>query len=454
MKRQICSLIVLYIIILCSCEKQEEIISSDPGLFLEFSTDTVSFDTIFTIKQSITQRLRVFNRNEDALKITSILLAKGSASEFSIIVNGSEGDAFTDIVINGKDSLLILVETFINGMDEDLPFLITDEILFTTNRNTQAVNLLAYGQDAIRFGNEILDCNTLWTSERPYLLMDTLLVDSLCQLQIEAGARIFFEPGTILFVGGSLLVNGTSDSPVIFTNSRKDFQDVPGQWGGIFLLEGSKDNLVNFAEIRNARIGLRVGTPDNDTVPDLILQNSKIENMSDSGLLCFNSDVRVSNTLIQNCAVFTVGNLAGGNYYYEHCTFASFGFDFFRNEASTVFSDNIIFPDNSVLVNDLIVELKHSLIWGSLSEEITLSQSSGINELNFEQNLLRTQQTIPGSGNILNMDPLFLNPEEGNFRLEQQSPAVNVLSEATLPEDLDGLPRDSLPDLGAYEWRP
>ena len=105
-------------------------------------------------------------------------------------------------------------------------------------------------------------------------------------------------------------------------------------------------------------------------------------------------------------------------------------------------------------MNDLIVELKHSLIWGSLSEEITLSQSSGINELNFEQNLLRTQQTIPGSGNILNMDPLFLNPEEGNFRLEQQSPAVNVLSEATLPEDLDGLPRDSLPDLGAYEWRP
>ena len=454
MKRATLALSLSILIALFSCEKQEEVISTDPDLQLSFSSDTVSFDTLFTEKESITRRLRVYNRNDEALRISELGLLRTN-SEFHLIVNGSEGTSFNDIVINGKDSIQVLVEVFIEDMDADLPFLIEDDISFITNGNDQRVKLIAFGQDAIRFGNEVIPCNTNWTADRPYLLMDTLLVDSLCTLTIEKGSRIFFEPSAIFFVAGTLIVNGDSEERVVFTNSRKDFNDVPGQWAGIFFLEGSRDNYIDFAEIRNARIGLRVGTPDADTIPDLVIHNTRIENMSDSGLLCFNSDVTATNTLINNCAVFTVGNLTGGNYRYRHCTFASFNFDFFRNDASTVFADNIVLPDNSLLVNDLDVVMENTLVWGSLNEEVIISESEGINSLVFENNLFRTQlsELEPGE-NILNTDPEFANPEENDYRLLEGSPAINSGKNLSIPEDLDGLPRDSLPDRGAYEWRP
>lgn len=51
--------------------------SNDPSYALEFSSDTVLFDTVFTSIGSITLPLKVYNLNEQAVQIESIELMNG-----------------------------------------------------------------------------------------------------------------------------------------------------------------------------------------------------------------------------------------------------------------------------------------------------------------------------------------------------------------------------------------
>jgi hypothetical protein len=56
-----------------------------------------------------------------------------------------------------------------------------------------------------------------------------------------------------------------------------------------------------------------------------------------------------------------------------------------------------------------------------------------------------------GVGNTA-ADPLFVNAAAGNYRLSAGSPCADTGSAAAAPAtDLDGAPRDSTPDMGAYE---
>ena len=55
----------------------------------------------------------------------------------------------------------------------------------------------------------------------------------------------------------------------------------------------------------------------------------------------------------------------------------------------------------------------------------------------------------------LNEDPLFVAPKENDLRLQESSPAIDrgdagVAQE--VPQDILGMERSPLPDLGAYEF--
>ncbi|MCA9428642.1 MAG: hypothetical protein KC994_26425 [Candidatus Omnitrophica bacterium] len=69
----------------------------------------------------------------------------------------------------------------------------------------------------------------------------------------------------------------------------------------------------------------------------------------------------------------------------------------------------------------------------------------------------------PGEGN-LDLDPLFLDPENGNFHLSPDSPAIDSATSTSLEFDLDGNRRpvdvigvghdgDSAFDIGCYEFQ-
>ena len=442
-----------------SCTPQEEVISPEINGSLVFSADTVLFDTIFSSVGSLTKRVKIYNKHKNALNIREISLGLSAGSPYTIFLNGEPGANFKDTYLLGGDSLMMLITVTIDPQDQNLPYLVKDSITFHTNDQQQHIKLIAYGQDAHFLGDSILPCNTVWTADRPYVIYKSILVDSLCELTIEKGTRIYFNYDAALYIKGNIKAEGDKENKIIFRNERMDgsYNNAPGQWQGIFFLEGSKSNHIDFAEIRNANYGIRMGTPDDDDIPDLFLSNTKIENMASAGILCFTSDLSAHNVLVNNCGEYTVGNFAGGNYSYNHCTFANYNFMFFRQDPSVVFSDNIILADNSVLTEDLSVNIHNSIVWGTLKDELLLSNAGGSVFTFFSSyNIFRTSNNDLGiNNNILNTEnvdfPKFKKPEEYVYLLDTLSPAKDAALPSEIQYDLKGDPRNGTPDIGAYE---
>ncbi|UII22467.1 choice-of-anchor Q domain-containing protein [Fulvivirga ligni] len=458
----LCLFIAIY-----GCKPEEEKFTYDSDTALRFSTDTVFFDTVFTSVGSITQRFKVYNDNKNAVNIQDISLSKASSSAYTVYINGRANSKFTDTRLLGEDSLLVLVEVMINPDDQDLPFIVTDELVFNTNDNIQDVKLVSWGQDANFLRDSVLTCDAVWTADRPYVIYNSILVDSLCSLTIEPGTKIYSHNTSYIFVKGSIKAEGEADNRISFTNDRLDYENVPGQWGGIIFLPGSKDNKISYSDIRNAEVGIYLGTPDDDNIADLELDGCTIENIGGVaeipvsgglvlpgyGVLAITSDLTMYNTVVNNCAINAVGNYAGGNYIYDHCTFASYSFDFFREDPSVVFSDNLVLGNDQLLVSDLSVDLSNTIIWGNLREEILLSNGGDANfTLAMSHNLIRTSnEDLNANDNIINEDPKFMNPGSNDYHLDTLSVAKDAGVNLGLTTDHDGNTRDNKPDIGAFE---
>jgi hypothetical protein len=59
---------------------------------------------------------------------------------------------------------------------------------------------------------------------------------------------------------------------------------------------------------------------------------------------------------------------------------------------------------------------------------------------------------VQGRNDALDVDPLFVAPLTGDFRLLQGSPMIGAAIGSSLPFDIDGQRRDTLPDVGADEF--
>jgi len=439
---------------MASCQPPKADISI-ASLNLRFSTDTIFFDTLLSSVASVTKRLRVYNDESKAIIIANINITNTS-NAFSITVNGIEGLGFEQTHLLAGDSLLILLKANLKEQNQDLPYVVEEQLSFSTNGGEQIIPVIAWGQDAHFLRDSIIMCNTVWQAGKPYVIYDNVLIDSLCSLTIQPGTKIYSHFGSTIFVKGTLNVQGSAHAPVLFTNDRFDsgFDTAPGQWGGIVFLEGSTSSHMNFAHIKNAKNGIWLGAPDTDTIPDLELTNSIIENISGSGILSFTSDLTLSNCLVNNCGEINVACLAGGNYTFVHNTFANFGFGFFRTQPIMVLTNNLQLSDGSVILDDLKANLENNIIWGDQMDELVLVNSNNnLFDVIFNKNLIRTSDTQFEATNILNQDPLFVEPSAFNYRIDSLSPAINRGNNLGFTIDLDSLKRDNIPDIGAYEWR-
>lgn len=448
------SFLMLVLLIWAACSPEEESISFDPDLSLIFSNDSVAFDTLLSERRSSTRRLAVYNPNKQAIQLSEITLGKNSISDYKVIINGREENTLTNERILGGDSILILVEVKVKERDEDLPYLVKDSIIFRWNTNEEHVKLVAYGQDVNALENEII-CNETWTNGRPYIISDTLLVSSGCQLTIQEGTKIYFENDAVLFVQGTLKASGDSANHIVFRNARFDgiYDQVPGQWNGIYFLEGSADNEVLFAEIFNGQVGLRIGTPDDDNTPDIIVKNTEIYNMSLAGILAFTSDVEVINTLIYNCGNYLFGGFAGGNYAITHCTFSNEPALFVQDEPTVQFSDNIVIGENDLLIADLSLEMTNSILWGTADEELLINNGGGANViLSLNSNIIRSVEEITNNFTSQKFNfPGFIDAFSNDYRLDTLAFAKDKGEETGVLNDLRGRNRDKYPDIGAFE---
>jgi len=474
--------LLLVVVIFSSCRKELQV-DDNPSLKLEFSADSIIFDTVFSTVGSVTRTLKVYNRHDNAIKISSIRLIGGSASAYRINVDGVPSIQEDDVEIAGNDSLFIFVRVNIDPTSGTLPFVVSDEITFLTNSNEQSVVLAAWGQDAHyiiadkNIGSlkyKIVaaeDSSVTWPADKPYLVYGYAVVDSTGSLLIEAGAQIHFhyKSGLWVYKGGSLKVMGTMESPVVFQQDRLEpyFRDLPGQWDRIWLNEGSINNEINYAVIRNGFIGLQAETLQEPMGNQLILTNTTIENMSGVGILGRYYAITGVNNIVANCGQVGV-LLQGGTYDFRHCTFANYFRDAIRQDPNLAITNYFLAPDNVLYIYSLDAYFGNSIIYGNQYEELLLDYEDAAGfDYQFDHCLLKTEMSISDQelfpGCIKNQDPIFVNVETNNLALDTLSPGIdqgstNVINGSSLPtiidKDILGISRISSPDMGAYEYIP
>jgi hypothetical protein len=455
-KAFICTSLLIGIGLFSSCQLQNEIPFEGSEFTLRFSQDTVFFDTVFTEQTTTTQRLKVYNDYDGLITIGQIAMS-GANSPFQITVNGFPSDSFEEIKILGGDSLLVLLEANIDAENQDNPYIVEDRLQFTSAANNQEVPIIAWGQDANYLRDSVLVCNTTWTAGKPYVIYDNILIDSLCTLTIEPGARIYSHVNSNIYVKGQMTVNGTSQNRVVFANDRFDepFASAPGQWNGITFLVGSSGNRISYADIKNAVNGIWLGTPDDNTEFDLVVNNCIIENMSQSGVLAFTSDVSLQNTLINNCRQFAFAGLAGGNYQLLQSTFANYAYGMIKQEPTMAITDYLELNDGSAIGEDVNLEIINSIIWGPDTEELALlNQGEFVFTLSIQNSLLKTSNTdLDVNDNLLNMDPLFVDSRAFDYQLSEGSPAIDAGLDIGFMGDLNDSLRTPPVDIGAYEFK-
>lgn len=327
MKRLLKILWLVPAILFCwSCERDYMFRGGEEGIM--FSSDTVMFDTIFTSIGSATRNFRVINPYDTDLTIDLIKLAGGEDSKFRININGIPDPEVRDVHLRAGDSIYIFAEVTINpGGSSDPSFVVTDSVIFQTKERVQSVKLVAYGQDVVLLRKKTLGTQTL-KADKPYLIYDWLIVDSASVLTIEEGAELYFYQGASLVVshGASLKVMGTRENPVLFTGSRLEewYQDKPGQWNGISLMPGSKNHEINYAIIKNATVGLSVDSVGLKGGLPLRLSNTRIEHVSQQGLVAQASSIIADNCLFGDAGSASVALTYGGYYKFYHCTIVNY----------------------------------------------------------------------------------------------------------------------------------
>ena len=463
------------------CKK--DVINSDGAL--TFSEDTVLFDTVFTTVGSATRQFKIYNPSSQEVNISSIMLAGGQQSKYRVNIDGVPGIAFSNIKIPGKDSLFVFVDVTLDPNNLSQPAIVTDSILFNTNGNIQDVDLAAFGWDAdftypTSFIEGIgsysfLDCDITWTSAEPHVIYGWAVVPEGCTLTIEAGTKVYSHKfsGIIVDEGGTLIVNGTPENPVVFASDRLDdyYEDQSGEWNWIWLYAGSVNNQIHGAIIKNGNIGIRVDSLKANSNPNLVVTNTIIENMAAASLLSIEGTIEAYNCVFGNAGQSSVALTRGGHYDFLHCTIGNHWANGVR-QTPALLLNNQIEADGTIFAYDLNhAYFGNCIIWGNNQTELGLDRnSSGNFNFEFDNCVMRidfnADEPIDVSNisefheNIYNEDPNFVDPTENNFELDTLSSAMNAGKESItnsfpsiLGTDVIGnvRPFGTTVDIGAYE---
>lgn len=460
-------LLAIVMLAASACRKTGFITSPDAEI--RFSRDTIFFDTVFTEQASVTRFFKIFNPNDQKLRISSIRLQGGPSSPFSLVADGIEGPLVEQIEMEPGDSIFVFVNVTVDPSDQSLPFLVEDSIAVRLNGIERQVQLRAYGQQAAFFRNADIVSDTTWTAGLPIVITGGLRIHPQATLRISEGARIYLHADAPLHVEGRILAIGgyTDSSRILFQGDRIDayYKDLPGSWPGIYFHPGSTENRMEGVTIRNAYQGIVVdgggGFPAFD---QLRLARVILDNCYETGLLALRARLYLENCLLSNCGKNL--QILGGWVTARHCSIVAISNSYVPHRNPGLTLTNFLVEDNQLQVYPLQMQFTNCMIWGeggTADDEVQLLLRDELpSQVLFEHCLWNQRSPLTGamlSGMIEPENPMFADIRPGprifDFHLLAGSPAIAAGTPTPVTEDLDGQPRDPMqPDLGAYEFIP
>ena len=481
-----------------SCRKDFSTIPSYGNL--EFSKDTVFLDTIFENIGSATYNLKIYNRGRNAITVPRIKLEKGSSSNYRLSVDGVPGKDFNDIDILARDSIYVFIETTVNNNNQPT-LLYTDRILFDNGESQQHINLITLVEDAnfiypgkdpvsMRIdslsidgqattikGRFLTDSELIFTKEKPTVIYGYAAIPSNKVLTIEAGARIHFHDNSGLIVDkkASLKVNGTLSEKVIFEGDRLEnrFRQTPGQWGTIWMRAGSKENVINHAQIKNGIIGILIDSIGTASAPTLNIQNTEIYNHSNFGILARETNIEAHNVVIGSAGQASLAATVGGTYNFTHSTFANYWNNGIRQLPAVLVNNFFVYNTEAgeevIETRDLnAANFTNCIFEGNNNIEFLIDKVEGGGLFSYSVKncmikFIDSNNSFDGvtevdfgnntnySAIILNGNLNFRDTQKNDFIIGSQSDAVNKGITTPFTLDILGVGRASSPDIGAYQ---
>ena len=514
MKRSLYITFSLIALVFWSSCRQDFIFAPSSGN-LSFSKDTVYLDTIFSNIGSSTYTLKVYNTSDEDILIPSIKLSKGQESNYRMNVDGLIGNGaligkeFENIELLARDSMYVFIETTIDIfplVENETQFLYTDVIVFENTSGVQKVELVTLVRDAVFIfpnrdaegvvetlafdtdgdgvddetsvkGRFLQDSELTFTNEKPYVVYGYAAVGDGKTLNINPGARIHFheDSGLLITNNASLHVNGLPsldlellENEVVFEGDRLEplYENVPGQWQTIWLFNGSTDNVINYATIKNGTIGVLSDGNQQDPTK-LEINNSQVYNQSNFGILGRATSIIAENIVINNIGLSSFAGTVGGNYNVTHSTIANYWTSSFRQYPALLLNNFIVDSENIVTTNPLVAaNFTNCIIYGNDSPELFLENKNSedfnfkfTNSLiyfddpngNFSSPEYDFSDTTLYENVIFNNNPQFLDPFNNKLNIPFGSPAEGAgIFSGNLTKDITNKTRNSPPDLGPY----
>jgi hypothetical protein len=473
------SIVIFLLLFTFGCTETNLVSSSKNQL--AFSTDTLSFDTVFATIGSTTGNFKVYNRTDKPVMIQTVQLVNGNTTGFHINVDGTNpsDNEVQQVEIKAHDSIFVFVSVTVNPLQQNNPLLIEDSVLFTTSTDKYVVHLMAYGQNVTIFRSKTIHHDTILTAEKPYLIYQYLALDSNKTLTIEPGVKLYFHQNASLRLKGNLIAQGgeSPDQHIILQGDRLDwlFPDVPysylsGQWYGVQCLGSESTYQLNHVIIKNGRIGISIASNDPLHQPTITIANSQIQNFDSCGIAATNANLWMYNAEVSNCKSYCLF-LQGGTYQLTHNTIANYYNDIYTGKQrdgnpSVVLSNKI--NQQRVPFN---ITMNNCVVSGSQTKELDVTDTvlANNNQYHFDHCYIMAPPffTSVMNGTIWGKQPdhLFVStsitPAYYNFKPDSLSVlrgAADPIISKTPPYqfDMNGINRfwQNRPDIGAYEWIP
>jgi hypothetical protein len=508
MRKLFLLLFISAIATLTSCRKDFDFEPSSGGL--QFSKSTVYLDSIFTGISSSTYRLKVYNRSDKDIFIPKIELGNQNNSKFRLMIDGLTGEngmgkTFNNVEILANDSLFIFIEATADISDANpVDFTYNDKINFYSSNEVQKVDLVApirdarfifpnrplpngpketliiNGEDSTIEGHKLTTPEELnWNSDKPYVVYGYAYVPEGETLTIGAGTNVFFHANSGLIVdkNAKIIINGTDTEKVNFQGDRLEtnYANTPGQWG-IVLITSNLDNEIDYLTIKNATVGILLQRSEEATFPKLNIENSRIFNSLNVGMLARTATVTGNNLVINNAGQVALACNHGGSYNFVHSTFNNY---WSSSNQLSVLLNNFIEVDDVTYVQDLNeANFTNCIIYGSNQIELIIEKKEDptdpvVFNYNFKNCLIKfnnvnnqftnnpfydfTDSSIYENCSIaLNANqfrPRFENIAENKLWLTEP---INLPADETTAGTLDikGITRTIPIDLGAYQYVP
>ncbi len=261
------------------------------------------------------------------------------------------------------------------------------------------------------------------------------------------------------------------ENQIIFESDRLEpsFSEIPGQWGALWLTGGSTNHEFEYTTIKNGSVGVLMEGVDG--TQSLSLKNVQIYNNSNIGLIARNSFVRGENVVINNSGQTSLSCSFGGDYEFNHSTFANYWTNGFRIYPTVQLDNFIQTGETTFEVNPMNANFNNCIIYGNERRELNIFENTDEPfTFNFKNCLIKFED-ITGefeedenyqfegpmySGTVLNVDPMFFNTTLNDFNIESETSGADGIGDSSIsllfPFDINGVPRNnSAPDAGAYE---